>query len=358
MKKKIYFIISSVIQIVFSIYTAFNSSQIVKETVDVINASYPENMRDRTLTALQNNGETFIIILSLIVVLLNIWIIYNAIKGNVLKKKGKFVACSLISLFVAENTIVQLLSFINLVVLVFCKRKNPEDFPEKKKEIPKAEYIKSTKKEKLFALCLVLAYALQDIIGIFMPEDLSFSATITIAIMIYVVLFILAILIFKDRLKKDIKIFKDNFKAYIQFIFPKLGLMYIIYIISSLICSAITGNAVSENQATIEALPQWFIIPAAIIWAPVVEELLFRGVIRRFIKNDKLFIIISGVAFGLIHTIAEATLMSVIVMAIPYAILGGFFAYLYAKTDNICSNMLSHAFHNTIMVILLNLLFI
>lgn len=104
-------------------------------------------------------------------------------------------------------------------------------------------------------------------------------------------------------------------------------------------------------------MPRWFTIPAAVLWAPIVEELIFRGSLRRFIKNDKLFIVVSAVVFGLIHTIVETTLINVFVMAIPYMILGGFFAYVYAKTDNICNNILAHAFQNAVGMLLVNLLF-
>ena len=105
-------------------------------------------------------------------------------------------------------------------------------------------------------------------------------------------------------------------------------------------------------------MPRWFIVPAAIIWAPIVEELIFRGSLRRFIKNNKIFIVISAVVFGLLHTIVEATLTNVLFMAIPYMVIGGFFAYLYAKTENICTNIFSHAFFNTIATIFMSFLFI
>lgn len=107
----------------------------------------------------------------------------------------------------------------------------------------------------------------------------------------------------------------------------------------------------------LESMPQWFVIPAAVLWAPIVEELIFRGSLRRFIKNEKLFMVISAVIFGLMHTMVEATLINVFVMAIPYMILGSFFAYVYVKTDNICNSILAHAFQNAVGMFLVNILF-
>ena len=93
-------------------------------------------------------------------------------------------------------------------------------------------------------------------------------------------------------------------------------------------------------------------IPLAVIYAPIVEESLFRGCLRRFFKNDKVFIIISAISFGLLHTIfSEPNLYNAIVMGIPYMAIGGFLAYLYTKTNNMCTNMAFHAFHNAIVMI-------
>ena len=50
----------------------------------------------------------------------------------------------------------------------------------------------------------------------------------------------------------------------------------------------------SNNQESIMSLPLWNSIPLAVIYAPIVEESLFRGCIRRFIKDDKIFIIVSA----------------------------------------------------------------
>ena len=110
----------------------------------------------------------------------------------------------------------------------------------------------------------------------------------------------------------------------------------------------ISKQSTSVNQSTLESLPKWFVIPAAIIWAPIVEELVFRGVLRRFIKKDALFIIISALLFGLMHTIDEQSLLNVIIWTIPYSVLGGFLAYIYDKTNNICTNILLHSFINII----------
>lgn len=355
MKKKIYFIISSILQIICAIYIIVNVNTIIQTQLDTISETYamfPVEFQERIISMLENSGEIMVIFPSIIQILLNLFVIKSAVNNSILINKGKLIAVSVICFFFAESSIVMLLSLINFIVLLCLKRKNPEDYPTKEKEeIPHLEYQKSSKKEIIVGIILVLAYFSNFLLDKVMPADISKTALMIIVIAYYVVLFILSIVCFKDRLKRDIKLFKENSKAYFQYVLPKLGIMYIIYIISNTVCILLTQQATSTNQSIIESMPLWFTIPVAVIWAPIVEESIFRGVLRRFIKNDKLFIITSAIIFGLLHSIAEATILNVIIMTIPYAVLGGFLAYIYAKTKNITTNILSHAFINSIAML-------
>ena len=128
--------------------------------------------------------------------------------------------------------------------------------------------------------------------------------------------------------------------------------MYLIYFVGCFIAVLASQNVTSVNQSMLEEMPIWFTFILGVFWAPIVEELLFRGVIRRFIKNNTVFILTSGIIFGVLHTILESNITDVVFLAIPYTILGSFFAYIYAKTDNLTNNILLHAFHNAVAVLL------
>ena len=159
---------------------------------------------------------------------------------------------------------------------------------------------------------------------------------------------ILSIWVFKDKLREDFKLFKNNFAIYMGYILPIMGVFYVIFIVVSLICMTITKST-ANNQNLVEQLPILLSLPLAIIYAPIVEESLFRGCIRRFISNDNLFIIISGIVFGLLHTIfAESNIVNLIVLAIPYGAMGSFLAYIYVKTNNMMCNITYHALNNMI----------
>ena len=43
-------------------------------------------------------------------------------------------------------------------------------------------------------------------------------------------------------------------------------------------------------------------------------------------------------------------------MTLPYASLGGILAYVYTKTNNICSSMFIHMLHNTIAIFIMILI--
>lgn len=359
MKKKVYFIIVSILQIIIALYTIATASSLIQTQIDTIPEVYAEfgvEYQERMRTMLENGGEMVVGILSIITVIMNVIILKEVKNNNILKKKGKLIALSGICFFAASYPIASVLPIINTIILVFAKRKNPEDYPEKiKKEIPPVEYQKSTKKELIFGAIIILAYFGLPFLFGFLIAFLSSSVSVNmiLAEIVYdLIMLILVVLCFKDKLIRDLKLFKDNAKAYLTHVLPKIGIMYVIYFIGAIISASLSKQGTSVNQEILETLPKWYLVPAAIIWAPIVEELIFRGILRRFIKNNKLFIVVSGLIFGLIHTMGEANLANAIIMAIPYAILGGGFAYIYAKTDNITNNILAHSFQNTIATLL------
>ena len=141
-----------------------------------------------------------------------------------------------------------------------------------------------------------------------------------------------------------------------KFIFSKLGIAYLFLFIFSIISILLTKKGTSVNQKTLETLPLYYIIPAAVIYAPIVEEILFRGIFRRIIKNNIIFIIISGLVFGLLHTIGEASLFNIIAMSIPYVWLGVHLSYIYVKSNNIFTNITTHAIINTVATIFIVLI--
>ncbi|MGJ8638134.1 MAG: CPBP family intramembrane glutamic endopeptidase [Opitutaceae bacterium] len=86
----------------------------------------------------------------------------------------------------------------------------------------------------------------------------------------------------------------------------------------------------------------------AVILAPVVEEIIFRGCIYRFLKSKITFLsaqIISGIVFALMH----ANTMSFL----PLVLIGIILARIYEKSGNLLVPMCFHAFFNGFSLLML-----
>lgn len=170
----------------------------------------------------------------------------------------------------------------------------------------------------------------------------------------YIIITTLSILFFRKRLKRDITHIKENRSKYMSEIVKNQLIMFILFMVASFISVfLLKSDEQSVNQQAIESLPTLMIFISAVLYSPLVEELVFRGSFRRFIKNDILFIIISGFVFGMLHTAMEASFIEAIIKGIPYITLGVYFAYLYVKTENICISMICHFVHNFLAVMLI-----
>ena len=87
----------------------------------------------------------------------------------------------------------------------------------------------------------------------------------------------------------------------------------------------------------------------AVVFAPVVEELLFRGIffpVLRDLGFQRLAWWGTSLVFGFIHGNVAAFL--------PLCLLGAFFAWLYQRTGNLAASMAAHAVFNLIPFVLVS----
>ena len=185
--------------------------------------------------------------------------------------------------------------------------------------------------------------------GAAMNETLSLILSIIIEILTISVI----LLLMNKRITKDFKDLKKNhkqyFKDYFKYYLIGLAIMYISNAI--LIFGFQTG--ISGNEESIRSLlvtHPIYIYLSAVVIAPSVEELVFRGGIKNIIPNQFLFILVSGLVFGGLHLVGNINNMIDLFYIIPYSALGIAFAYIYSKTDNIFVTMLLHTMHNGILV--------
>lgn len=163
------------------------------------------------------------------------------------------------------------------------------------------------------------------------------------------------LIIYRRELKDDLKDYKKNFKDYINkyFIYYVIGVALMAG--SNLILQKITGLELSGNESTLRELIKSIPIYmgfSTVLYAPFVEEIIFRKSIRNVTKNKKVFVLLSGFIFGILH-ITSFSNVKEIIMGIPYIIMGIDFAVIYVKSNNIFTTMIFHLFHNLILFLMI-----
>lgn len=161
------------------------------------------------------------------------------------------------------------------------------------------------------------------------------------------------ILVHLKKIKKDINDIKKNHKKYfkecLKYWLIALFMMYASNLAISFINSGLpTNEEIIRQQFEISPI---YIYISAVIFAPILEELVFRQSIRNLFRKKWLFIIISGLVFGGMHVFADGSVsFGDALYIIPYSIPGMAFAYMLYKTDNILVSTGFHTLHNGIMI--------
>lgn len=159
--------------------------------------------------------------------------------------------------------------------------------------------------------------------------------------------------IFRKKLKKDLQDMKINhmnyFSKYLKFWL--IGLL--IMMLSNALITIISENGIAGNEQAIRDLfdvSPIYVFFSAVIFAPIVEELIFRQGIRNIVPNNILFILISGLVFGGLHVMTDLRSVTDLLYLIPYCTPGFIFAYILVKTDNIFVSMGLHFMHNGLLI--------
>lgn len=237
---------------------------------------------------------------------------------------------------------------INLIsgIIGFILYSNLDKSKKNKRELPVIEYKQYTNKY----ICLVAL-----LICLFLLFFVSNYVTgIVSMIALYLAIIAIMILVFRKQLINDFKYFKEYFKEYISLTFKTWLKSLLVMVVLSLSLQLITNTTNSNNQQNLQEM--FNVVPIliallSVVYAPIAEELMFRGVIRKFINNKTLFILISGILFGLMHVIDDSKTLAEFSYIIVYSSLGFYLSSLYYKTNNIFTNISFHFMQNALGVI-------
>lgn len=289
------------------------------------------NVKDKTELII----NVITIFLSVIGIVYECVLIFNK-KIDLNKHKNGVLACSIYFLVV------------NIIsgVIGFSVTKELNGNKKERRELPEIELKEYTNKY----ICLI---AFIICLGILLFGS-KIITKFWMLIVFYVVILSLMIGAFYKQLIHDFKIFKSYFKEYFVLILKTWGKALVLIMITTIIIQIITNTTQANNQIALQnsfnSNPV-FIAILAMFYAPIAEELMFRGVFRKFIKNKKLFVIVSGVVFGLMHVIDDSKTLAEFSYVFVYSILGIYLAGIYAKTNNLCTNIFMHFMQNTLSVI-------
>lgn len=150
---------------------------------------------------------------------------------------------------------------------------------------------------------------------------------------------------FKDILK--------NHKIYFSKCIRYWLISIIVMIFSNLIITVILQNGLAGNEESIRTLLKIhpiYVYLSSVVFAPIVEELVFRQSFRNIFPNNYIFIIVSSLIFGGLHIIGDIHSIIDVLYLIPYCAPGVAFAYMLVKTKNIFVSMGFHFMHNGLLI--------
>ena len=170
-----------------------------------------------------------------------------------------------------------------------------------------------------------------------------------------IVMLVTSIFLTKDLLIRSINELADNPGKVFKTIITTLPLMLLGSIVTNLLITQFTGQVEAENQSMIidlYAQAPYLIVIQALLYAPIVEEIMFRGLIFGALSKKSMFLatLISSSLFGLAHVYNSVLSGNLgdLWFFFTYALLGYFLNRAYIKSGSIVSSMALHFINNAI----------
>ena len=168
-----------------------------------------------------------------------------------------------------------------------------------------------------------------------------------------IILIIIFFVIYKKTLLRDFKLYAKKLTQNIETSIKYWLIGFIIMIVSNLAITFILNKGIAGNEEDVRSLIDsfpLFMIFNTVIYAPLIEELTFRKSIKDAISNKWIYVLTSGLIFGILHITSYISNPIDLVYLIPYGALGITFALLYHKTNNIFSTITMHSIHNLLAI--------
>lgn len=160
-------------------------------------------------------------------------------------------------------------------------------------------------------------------------------------------------IIFRKKLIHDFKDICKHHKEYYSKYFKYWLIGIMIMLISNSIIMFLFKHSMAGNEEAVRSLfkiSPIYIYLSSVLYAPFVEELIFRQAFKNIFRKTWLFIFLSGFIFGGLHVFTNIETALDLLYLIPYCSLGFAFAYMLYKTNNIFVSMGFHFLHNGLLI--------
>ena len=182
----------------------------------------------------------------------------------------------------------------------------------------------------------------------------TFIARKTAYILVVVVICLLIYFGIKKRILSGIRIDFDetNFSNLLKWTFlccvcTIMSFCFTMFLFSFSDSAWVVGSNVSSDSSKLLFGEKIIYLIASSIGAPVMEELIYRGVLIGFLKkycNINAVIIVSSLIFGILHFTSIAVIFNATLMGLA-------FSYMYVKTDNLAFSMMMHGILNCVVIL-------
>lgn len=186
-------------------------------------------------------------------------------------------------------------------------------------------------------------------------SDLTGHASVMLSFFSSFVLGIILLFIYRKDLKSDFLKFKKKFSFNLDiglryWVIGLAGMMVANFFINVIFNGGQAGNE-EAVQNMISSLP-WLMLINAGFLAPWNEEIVFRKTLKDIFKKKWVYVLISGLIFGLAHVLGNVNTWTDWLFVVSYGSLGAAFAAAYYDTDTIFTPMTFHIIHNFVLVLL------
>lgn len=183
-----------------------------------------------------------------------------------------------------------------------------------------------------------------------LTEFMANNSALINAVM-FSLMFVIVFLMLRKEIIRDVKLLFKNFSTYLNIISPIFFIGFIAQIVIGILLILITKSNAS-NQAAVTSMPLWFLIIFALIIGPAVEECFFRGFLRKFLKNNVVFVLVSSLLFSVMHVIPYAFFNPIQwLFVLQYATIAVPISILYVKTNNLAATYLFHLCWNAVSLV-------